>query len=186
MKRDYFLILGLLFFSLIGLIYLVFSLTTSFYKELFFTEIFILFAIALMFVFYNERAWAGKFTFIFFLLFGFNLLYLKSFLGFNLLLGFLILLSLVAMFLSLFSFGKTQEGDFEESTEEGPSFEKDELFVEGVKPKSLGVFVASKNSSVFHTPDCAFVKRTKQEDKVWFTNKAQATRKKYRAHTCVK
>ena len=185
MKKGYFLMLGILFFSLIGLLSLVFSLSTSFYKELFFTEIFILFAIVLMFGFYNGRDWAGKFAFIFFLLFGFNLLYLYRLLGHSLLIGLLILLSLIALFLSLFSFGKTKENHFEEVQEKMPKFDSDDLFVEEIKPKSLGVFVASKNSSVFHIPSCAFAKRTKKEDKVWFTNKAQATRKKYRAHTCV-
>ena len=186
MGKNYFLMLGFLFFSLIGLIDIVFIPVSAFHLELFFIELFILFAIFLIFAFYNDLEWTGSAGFIFFLLFGFNLLYIQSLMGFNLLLGLLGILCLVALFFSLFYFSKKEEGT-EEFISESLPFEPDEkLFVEEIKPKSLGVFIASKNSSVFHVPDCAFVKRIKQEDKVWFNNKAQATRKKYRAHSCVK
>ena len=63
----------------------------------------------------------------------------------------------------MFFFGKAEEDNFEEVQEEIPKFDSDDLFVEEIKPKSLGVFIASKNSSVFHVPDCAFVKRIKQK-----------------------
>ena len=106
--------------------------------------------------------------------------------GLTLLLGLIGLLCLVALLLSLFYFNKNKEKS-EEFISDAPLFKPDSgLFVEDVKPKSLGVFVASKNSSVFHIPDCAFSKRIKQIDKVWFNNKAQARRKKYRVHSCIK
>ena len=186
MNRDYFLMLGFFCFSILGLITLVFTPVSAFYLELFFTELFILFAIVLMFAFYTEAEWVGRACFLFFLLFGFNLLYIKSLMGLNLLIGLLGLLCLIVLFLSFSSFGN-KKGDAEKSISEASVFESDETpFVEDIKPKSLGVFVASKNSSVFHVPDCAFSKRTKKEDKVWFNNKMQAKRKKYRAHSCVK
>lgn len=186
MNKDYFLMLGFFSFSILGLIDIVFTPVSSFYLELFFTELFILFAIILMFAFYNEARWVGRACFIFFLSFGLNLLYIKSLMGVNLLIGLLGLLCLIVLFLSLFSFGNKKE-DTEEFINEMPVFEPDDtLLVEDIKPKSLGVFVASKNSSIFHLPDCVFAKRTKQEDKVWFNNKAQATRKKYKAHSCIK
>ena len=186
MGKNYFLMLGFLFFSLLGLIDIVFTPVSTFYLELFFTELFILFAIIIIFAFYNEIEWAGKSAFIFFLLFGVNLVYIKSMTGFNLVIGMLGLLCLIALFFSLFYFSNKKE-EVEEFINEAPPFDPDDnLFVEEIKPKSLGVFVASKNSSVFHVPDCAFVKKTKQKDKVWFNNRAQATRKKYRAHSCVK
>ena len=186
MGRKYFLMLGFLFLSLLGLIDLVFTPVSAFYLELFFTELFILFAIVIMFAFYNKVIWAGRASFIFFLLFEINLCYIRSMMGLTLLLGLIGLLCLVALLLSLFYFNKNKEKS-EEFISDAPLFKPDSgLFVEDVKPKSLGVFVASKNSSVFHVPDCAFVKRIKQEDKVWFNNKAHATRKKYRAHSCVK
>lgn len=184
MKRYYFLMLGFLFFSLIGLLYFVFHLSAEFHRELFFAELFILFSIVLMFGFYNDRKWVWKATFIFFLLFGFNLLYIKSLLGSSLFLNLLGLLSLIILFLSLFHFNDTKEEVFEKAKEEIPKFDSDDLFVEEIKPKSLGVFVASKNSSIFHKPTCTFAKRIKEGDKVLFANKAQATKKKYRAHAC--
>ena len=88
--------------------------------------------------------------------------------------------------MAFFSFGNKKE-EIGEVFSEVPILEPDEnIVVEDIKPKSLGVFVASKNSSVFHVPDCSFAKRIKQEDKSWFNNKSHATRKKYRAHNCVK
>ena len=186
MGRKYFLLLGFLFLSLLGLIDLVFTPVSAFYLELFFTELFILFAIVLMFVFYNKSTWAGRASFIFFFLFEVNLYYIRSMIGLNLLIGLLGLLCLVALLLSLFYFNKKEE-EPKEVISDAPLFKPDDgLFVEDVKKKSLGVFVASKNSSVFHIPDCAFSNRIKQVDKVWFNNKTQATRKKYRAHSCVK
>ena len=98
MGKNYFLMLGFLFFSLLGLIALVFTPVSAFYLELFFTELFILFAIVIIFAFYNEAKWAGKSAFVFFFLFGVNLCYIRSMIGFNLLIGLLGLLSLFVLF----------------------------------------------------------------------------------------
>ena len=186
MRNNYFLILGFLFFSLLGLINLIFTPVSAFYLELFFTELFILFAIFLIFIFYNESKWMGKSSFLFFSLFIINLCYIRSMIGFNLLIGVLGVLCILALFLS-FSYFENKKEEVEKVISEEPVFEPDEtLFVEDIKQKSLGIFVSSKNSSVFHVPACAFAKRIKQEDKDWFNNKAQATRKKHRAHSCVK
>ena len=68
MDKDYFLMLGLFLFSILGLIALVFTPVSAFYLELLFIELFILFSIFLMFAFYNEAEWAGRVGFIFFLL----------------------------------------------------------------------------------------------------------------------
>ncbi len=47
------------------------------------------------------------------------------------------------------------------------------------------LFAASKNSTLYHTPDCQYVKRIKEENRVWFGSEeeAQATGKK--PHSCI-
>lgn len=188
MKRDYFVMLGFLFFSLIGLIYLVFSLRDGFYLELFFTELFILFAIAVIVGFYKERAWAWNSSLVFFILFGVNLFYIRSLINVSLFFGLMGLFCLVGILVSALHSRKEENIDeFKETYEEiSKKLDSEEFEVEEIKPKKEGDFVASKNSSVFHIPGCAFVKRVKNIDKLWFKSKAQARGKKYRAHTCLK
>jgi phosphatidylserine/phosphatidylglycerophosphate/cardiolipin synthase-like enzyme len=41
-------------------------------------------------------------------------------------------------------------------------------------------YVASKNSTVFHTPDCKWVKRIKEENKIWFKTREEALDKGYK------
>ena len=43
-----------------------------------------------------------------------------------------------------------------------------------------GSFVGSKNGSVYHFPWCSGAQRIKEENKVWFTSKADAESKGYR------
>ena len=44
-----------------------------------------------------------------------------------------------------------------------------------------GAYVGSKNGKVYYLPQCAGVKRIKDENKVWFKDKADAETKGYRA-----
>ncbi len=37
-----------------------------------------------------------------------------------------------------------------------------------------GMFVASKNSAIYHKPDCKYVKQIKEENKVWFGSAEEA------------
>lgn len=41
-------------------------------------------------------------------------------------------------------------------------------------------YVASKNSTVFHTPNCKWVQRIKEENKIWFSTREEALEKGYK------
>jgi len=47
-----------------------------------------------------------------------------------------------------------------------------------------GVFVASKNSKIYHRPDCKYVKRIKEENKIWFQSAKEAGDRGYTLHNC--
>ena len=49
-----------------------------------------------------------------------------------------------------------------------------------------GMFVASKNSKVYHLPSCQYAKRIKDENKIWFGSAKEAREKGYSPHSCVK
>lgn len=44
----------------------------------------------------------------------------------------------------------------------------------GLRPPATGNFVASKNGSSYHLPDCPGAKQIKEENKVWFRTEAEA------------
>lgn len=46
-------------------------------------------------------------------------------------------------------------------------------------------YVASKNSKVFHKPDCSFAAKIKEENKVWFSSIEEAESKGFKPHSCV-
>ncbi len=48
-----------------------------------------------------------------------------------------------------------------------------------------GMFVASKNSKVYHLPDCQYVKRIKDANKIWFKSAKEAGEMGYSPHSCV-
>jgi hypothetical protein len=48
------------------------------------------------------------------------------------------------------------------------------------------VFVASKNSKIYHRPDCKYAKRIKEENKIWFRSDEEAAEAGYKPHDCVK
>ncbi|MEA2098489.1 MAG: hypothetical protein U9P70_05450 [Patescibacteria group bacterium] len=48
-----------------------------------------------------------------------------------------------------------------------------------------GAFVASKNSKIYHKPDCRYVKRIKEKNKVWFQSAKEAEDRGYIPHNCV-
>ncbi len=48
-----------------------------------------------------------------------------------------------------------------------------------------GMFVASKNSKIYHLPDCQYVKRIKEENKIFFKSAGEAREKGFSPHSCV-
>jgi hypothetical protein len=49
-----------------------------------------------------------------------------------------------------------------------------------------GIFVASRNSKIYHRPDCKYAKRIKEENKIWFGSAEEAGKAGYKSHDCVK
>ena len=54
------------------------------------------------------------------------------------------------------------------------------------KTYSPGKFVASSTSSKYHTPKCDWAKKIKEKNQIWFKTDAEARRKGYRKHNCLK
>ncbi len=50
---------------------------------------------------------------------------------------------------------------------------------------SPGKYVASKMGSVYHEPKCNWAKKISDNRRVWFKDKKEASRKKYKKHSCV-
>ena len=48
------------------------------------------------------------------------------------------------------------------------------------------MFVASKNSKIYHSSDCQYAKRIKDENKIWFKSAKEAEEMGYESHSCVK
>ena len=127
-----------------------------------------------------------------------------------LLLGFILVFS--AGFSSGYFFLQEQDGNEYNITIEEPSQDCKDLFnaepikeyieiesdssnqVKGEQSKSdsvnlqnkTGIFVASKNSKIYHLPDCQYVKRIKDANKIWFKSAKEAGERGYSPHSCVK
>lgn len=54
-----------------------------------------------------------------------------------------------------------------------------------IPQNKTGMFVASKNSKIYHLPDCKYVKRIKDENKIFFKSAEDAREKGYTPHSCV-
>lgn len=50
---------------------------------------------------------------------------------------------------------------------------------EALLPSASGQYVASRNSTKYHFPWCAGAQRIKEENKIWFDSKEEATRAGY-------
>jgi hypothetical protein len=55
-----------------------------------------------------------------------------------------------------------------------------------VLQNKTGMFVASKNSKIYHRLDCKYVNSIKKENKIWFQSAKEADDKGYAAHNCGK
>ncbi|MCK5122797.1 MAG: hypothetical protein KAQ87_01450 [Candidatus Pacebacteria bacterium] len=54
-----------------------------------------------------------------------------------------------------------------------------------VLQNKTGMFVASKNSKIYHLPNCQYVKRIKEENKIFFKSAEEARERGYSPHSCV-
>lgn len=51
---------------------------------------------------------------------------------------------------------------------------------------TLGKYLASTHSNIYHQPTCDWAKRIKKDRRTWFPNKEKAWEQGYKAHSCVK
>jgi len=56
----------------------------------------------------------------------------------------------------------------------------------GLRPTSVGNYVASKNGKLYYTPDCSGAKRIKTENQVWFSTRDEAEKLGYTFSTSCK
>lgn len=57
---------------------------------------------------------------------------------------------------------------------------------DAVSQNKTGMFVASRNSKIYHRPDCKYVNSIKEENKIWFQSADEAQKAGYVAHDCEK
>ncbi|MCK4891688.1 MAG: hypothetical protein KAS78_03405 [Candidatus Pacebacteria bacterium] len=50
----------------------------------------------------------------------------------------------------------------------------------------ISIFVASKNSKIYHKPDCRYVKSINEENKIWFQSDEEPKNIGYSPHSCAK
>ena len=54
-----------------------------------------------------------------------------------------------------------------------------------IPQNKTGMFVASKNSKIYHLPDCQYAKRINEGNKIYFKSAEEAREKGYSPHSCV-
>jgi len=54
-----------------------------------------------------------------------------------------------------------------------------------IPQNKTGMFVASKNSNIYHSPDCQYAKRINNENKIFFNSAEEAKERGYSPHSCV-
>ena len=53
-----------------------------------------------------------------------------------------------------------------------------------ISDKKEGMFVGSKNSKIYHKPDCPYAKKILEKNKIWFSSREDAENKGYHAGKC--
>ncbi len=71
-----------------------------------------------------------------------------------------------------------QSGVGESELKKSAAAEKD------ISDEKERMFVGSKNSKIYHKPDCSYAKKILDKNKIWFSSKEDAESKGYRAGKC--
>ncbi len=80
-----------------------------------------------------------------------------------------------------------KEKEAEEIEKEADLLSKAEKKISEIKKTyKPGKFVGSKNSNKYHTPKCDWARRIKAKQRVWFKTEAEARKKGYSKHSCLK
>ncbi|RMF54323.1 hypothetical protein D6745_05670 [Candidatus Woesearchaeota archaeon] len=62
--------------------------------------------------------------------------------------------------------------------------EEQKIIIEEIKPQKKAVYIAGKNSKLYHASSCSYAKNLKS--KIFLRDKGEARRKKLKPHRCVK
>lgn len=186
---SYLGLLIILFIDFIGMILLVSRTIRYVIFELFLLVLFLLLSVIMMVGVYKNKRWAWKIASLFFLLLLINLafvylnswgIYVFSISSLLAAIGFIISVSNIQKEKSLTAPPPPVE-------EEPKEVKEAKVIPYGKKTKESfrpGKFIASKRGAVYHKPRCDWAKRIKTP--VWFNSEAEARRKGYKAHSCLK
>ncbi|MCK4522166.1 MAG: hypothetical protein KAU20_06335 [Nanoarchaeota archaeon] len=205
---KYFALLVILFINIFTLIKM--GLRVNFLSELLLIVLFLIASLIILYSVFKEREY-GLFITILFLVSLINLFYIRhmfivlpkinaGMLG-RLLFGVNMLGNTIGFLIGITSI-KKQEDITEEEKEEiigkdiEPKIEemdkkigeqtKEEPWDSVVEAYYPGKFLASKKSIYYHAPKCDWAKRINKKNRVWLKGKAEAKKKGYKAHSCLK
>ncbi len=134
-----------------------------------------------------RKSWGEKALFFMFLTVLGNIVFVRYFTS---------KLFMLPLFLALVGFlmalpKREEKREFEEAEDKEERLEPYSEVFEEEKPAKVktefspGKYVASKMGSVYHEPKCEWAKKIVEERRIWFKDKREAQRKKYKAHKCV-
>lgn len=204
---KYFALLIILFLNLFTI--LVMGLRINFLGELFVFVLFLITSLIILWSVYTKKHYE-LFISLFFILSLINLWYIKTAfqatpyinVGFKgwLLFGLTLFLNAVGFLMFISSIEKKpiekeeiiekeiepyveQEPPKPEVLEQYPEVKKEAKVKKTFKP---GKFIASNNSTFYHTVKCDWAKKISKNNRVWFKSKEEARKKGYKQHSCLK
>jgi hypothetical protein len=188
---KFFVYCGLILMSFLVMLPIIFSLGRRLAKAEVLVLLFLILLSLIGFMAYKKN-WGERVLFFMFLISLGNLIFIRHFTN---------KLFMVPLFLGLVGFlmSLPKKDEAEKIEEEQLKVEPySEIFEEPAKPIpqppkkkpktkfNPGKYVASKMGSVYHEPKCEWAKKIVAKRRIWFKDKREAQRKKYKAHKCVK
>ncbi len=181
----YFTLLVILFLNTLAMILLVFKLKESIFIEFMLMLFFLITSIIILTGVYRNKNWAWKLATIYFLVYLINAFYLYIFIiDISSKFSLTTLLSAIGFLMATVSIKK--EKPEEEIEIEPPKEVKVRPYGEKKTEFKPGKYVASKTGTVYHIPKCDWAKRINRKNRAWLKDKAEAKKKGYKKHNCVK
>lgn len=186
----YFTLLIILFLNALGMTLLVFGLKQNFVFEFFLMIIFLFLSIIILIGVYNNKNWAWKLASIYFIAFLINNFYLYlNTISISSRFSITTLLSSLGFVIATASI--SDEPELEE-IEVPPPKVKVRPYGEKTATKTAraqfkpGKYIASKTGAVYHIGKCDWAKKIKNKNRLWLKDKAEARKKGFKKHSCVK
>ncbi len=193
--RNYIQYLLILLIAFIPYITLVFRLSRLlFVFELFMVIFLILLSLLMLFGVFHDRKYGHGIAVVIFIILLLNLLLIKLMLP-----DYLIIFTLGFFFGAIgfikaivnISAPEEVQTSIEEFEEEKPEtqvelevYKTPERYVKSMYEP--GKYIASKQGKVYHTPKCDWVNNIRRSNRVWLKDDAEARRKGYKKHSCLR